>query len=303
LTPFLGTPERAKLGATYTPAPIVDAMVAWACAEAPKPGRVVDPGAGSGRFLIAAAQKFPDTELVAIEVDPLAALMLRANAAVHGFADRLTARELFVAGAELTSTRGLRRVIDLLAELDTFDIEERKAVQQFLAWAKRHGAHEGYIATHRRAWWSVGLRAPAPILCTYMARRAPAFVRNRIKARHINIAHGLYPREPLSDVTLTAVLAYLGRHVSTTGGRTYAGGLVKFEPKELERILLPRIEGIHGYLAESESASQAPDESGTGVRCGRGQEDRRGDSGLSFLPSTYFSSTLRSDIIRCVSET
>lgn len=88
-------------------------------------------------------------------------------------------------------------------------------------------------------------------LCTYMTRRAPAIVRNRIKARHINIAHGLYPREPLSDVALTAVLAYPGRHVSTTRGRTYAGGLVKFEPKELERIPLPRIEDIHGCLAES----------------------------------------------------
>jgi hypothetical protein len=77
-----------------------------------------------------------------------------------------------------------------------------------------------------------------------MARRAPAFVRNRVSARHINIAHGLYPREPLSDGTLRAVLAYLQRHMGTTGGRTYAGGLIKFEPKELERILLPRVEEI-----------------------------------------------------------
>ncbi len=32
--------------------------------------------------------------------------------------------------------------------------------------------------------------------------------------------------------------------MSTAGGRTYAGGLVKFEPKELERILLPPVEDI-----------------------------------------------------------
>jgi adenine-specific DNA-methyltransferase len=159
------------------------------------------------------------------------------------------ARELFAAGAELATHRGLHRVIDLPAELDDLEGDEHKAVQHFLAWAKRHGAHEGYIATHRRAWWSVGLRAPAPILCTYMARRAPAFVRNRIKARHINIAHGLYPREPLSDAALAAVQAYLRHHMTTAGGRTYAGGLVKFEPKELERILVPRVEDIRGYLA------------------------------------------------------
>jgi hypothetical protein len=153
-----------------------------------------------------------------------------------------SARELIAAGAELKSTNGLHRVIDLPADLDILDADERKAVQRFLAWARRQGAHESYIATRRRAWWSVGLRAPAPILCTYMARRAPAFVRNAIRARHINIAHGLYPREPLDDATLAAVLACLRRHVSTASGRTYAGGLVKFEPKELERVLLPPLE-------------------------------------------------------------
>lgn len=475
--------QRRKQGATYTPPPIVAAMVEWAHAEIATPLRVVDPGAGSGRFLIAAARKFPDAELIAVELDPMAALMLRANAAVHGVADRLRvhltdyrslvlpaasgptlfignppyvrhhdieeqwkswlaataerfgstasklaglhvhfflktrelaqpgdygafitaaewldvnygsvlrrllsdglggtavhvidpkaqpfadalttgavtcfrigsrptaiamravssldelaplgrgravalqelngarkwsvfvreqpkppsgfievgelfrvhrgqvtgangvwiendaahdipkrftpfavtrALELFAAGAELVSTVGLRRVIDLPADLDAFDAEERKRVQRFLAWARHHGAHEGYIARHRHPWWSVGLRAPAPILCTYMARRAPAFVRNHVKARHINIAHGLYPREPLREEALTAVAGYLRTHLGTAGGRTYAGGLVKFEPKELERILIPRVEDINGYLAQSKTASEALDES------------------------------------------
>jgi hypothetical protein len=486
--------QRRKRGATYTPTPIVEAMVTWAHEEISRPARVVDPGAGSGRFLIAAAQKFPEAKLLAVEVDPLATLMLRANAAVHGFANRLSvhlvdyrsfslptisdptlfignppyvrhhgigkqwktwfahtangfglsasklaglhihfflrtqelaqrgdygayitaaewldvnygsvlrrmladglggkaihiidptaqpfadalttgaitcfcvgnrptkitmrsvgsladlaplgrgreiawpeivdarkwsvfvrpqqptpagfielgelfrvhrgqvtgrndvwidnyeardvpkrfkpfavtsARELISAGAQLTSTKGLRRVIDLPAELGNLNTAERMAVQRFLDWAQSQGAHESYIAKHRRAWWSVGLRTPAPILCTYMARHAPAFVSNQVKAHHINIAHGLYPREPLSDAALIAVLAYLRRHASTAGGRIYAGGLVKFEPKELERILLPRIEDIYGYLAESETTSEAMDGSGIGFRRDQSQE-------------------------------
>jgi hypothetical protein len=470
--------ERRQRGATYTPAPVVDAMVAWAHAEIPAPVRIIDPGAGSGRFLIAAARTFPDAELVAVEVDPLAALMLRANAAVNGFADRLAvhltdyrsltlpalsgptlfignppyvrhhdigdgwktwfadtanrfglrasklaglhihfffktrelarpgdvgtfitaaewldvnygsalrrlladglladglggtavhiidpkaqpfadalttaaitcfhvgsrpagitlravgsldglaplgrgravalsemagarkwsifvreqkqapagyielgelfrvhrgqvtgandvwidseaaqelpkrykplavtrARELFSAGAELKLTEGLHRVVDLPADLDAFDAGEREAVQRFLAWARRQGAHESYIATHRRAWWSVGLRAPAPILCTYMARRPPAFVRNLAGVRHINIAHGLYPRAPLDGPALAAITAWLRRHAGTAGGRIYAGGLVKFEPKELERLLLPPISCLPSAGRES----------------------------------------------------
>jgi adenine-specific DNA-methyltransferase len=31
----------------------------------------------------------------------------------------------------------------------------------------------------------------------------------------------------------------LSRTVSTNDGRTYAGGLTKFEPREMERLLVP----------------------------------------------------------------
>jgi hypothetical protein len=72
-----------------------------------------------------------------------------------------------------------------------------------------------------------------------MARRPPAFVRNMTDARHINIAHGIYPRDPMSDATLDALAAFLSRTVTQAEGRTYAGGLTKFEPKEVERLLVP----------------------------------------------------------------
>jgi len=47
-------------------------------------------GAGSGRFILAAGQAFPDAQLVAIETDPLSALMLRANLTSRGWIDRAT---------------------------------------------------------------------------------------------------------------------------------------------------------------------------------------------------------------------
>ena len=85
----LRSPEvRRRQGAVYTPRRIVDAMVAWAAGEKP-PVRIVDPGAGSGRFLLAAGKVFPGAELVAVETDPQAALMLRANAAALNMAGRL----------------------------------------------------------------------------------------------------------------------------------------------------------------------------------------------------------------------
>jgi adenine-specific DNA-methyltransferase len=458
--------SRRVMGATYTPPEIVASMVHWAKNENRHPKRIVDAGAGSGRFTMAAAKAFPHAELVAVETDPLAALLLRANAVVHGFAKRLrvevidfrnlelphiagptlfignppyvrhhqigkdwkdwfakTAKglgfaasnlagihihfflktraiansgdfgayitasewmdvnygallrkmladglggtslhvidpsampfadtmstgaitcfrigqrpaeflmrsvgqldqlksldegrsvnwgelgnsgkwsilirnshvpkgdnielgELFrvhrgqvtgknsvwIAGAEAAGlperylfpciTRAqeiikagdtlhekghLKRLIDLPNDLDELEDEELSAVKRFLDWAKKNEGDKGWVATHRRRWWSVGLRAPAPILCTYMARRAPAFVRNKARAHHLNIAHGLYPVEPLSESVLLEVLAYLRRNVGTSGGRTYAGGLVKYEPREIERLHIPALSVI-----------------------------------------------------------
>lgn len=155
------------------------------------------------------------------------------------FASITKARELIDAGLVLDNTNHLRRVIDIPAQLDIFDDSERKSIERFLRLAKRLGAKDSFIAQNRKAWWSVGLRQPAPILATYMARRPPAFVRNLADARHINIAHGLYPREVLSDQMLTALTNYLSAETTVADGRTYAGGLTKFEPREMERILVP----------------------------------------------------------------
>ena len=150
------------------------------------------------------------------------------------------ARELFDSpDGVLASFAGLRAVIDLPADLGELDDEERNQVERFLRLAEREGARSSYVARHRNPWWSVGLRSPAPILATYMARRPPAFVRNLVGARHVNVAHGIYPREPMADVLLDALAASLRTGVSVAQGRTYAGGLTKFEPTEMERIPVP----------------------------------------------------------------
>jgi hypothetical protein len=149
------------------------------------------------------------------------------------------AHELYRAGRFLADSSKLRRVIDLPEDLDVFVGDDRRHVDALLRKARAAGVHRGYVASHRKAWWSVALYEPAPILATYMARRPPGFVRNTSAARHINIAHGIYPRERMSDKKLTALAEHLSTHTSLADGRTYAGGLTKFEPKEMERLLVP----------------------------------------------------------------
>lgn len=143
----------------------------------------------------------------------------------------------------LDSTCLLRTVVDLPEDLDSLDASARVQTDRFLAWARSLGADRSYIAEHRRPWWRVRLRDPAPIVMTYMGRRPPAFARNLAGARLINVAHGIYPRRgAIPELQyLDGLVRWLNRNVTVAAGRTYAGGLTKFEPSEVKRLAIPSI--------------------------------------------------------------
>lgn len=98
-----------------------------------------------------------------------------------------------------------------------------------------------YITSHRTPWWHHGpLRVP-PIVASYMARRPPVFALNPDGLAVVNIAHGLYPHRELTEEELGALVLHLnGLRESFRGrGRTYHGGLEKFEPGEMEALIIP----------------------------------------------------------------
>jgi predicted RNA methylase len=149
------------------------------------------------------------------------------------------AAEIIGAPTILRDESALRRVIDLPSDLGELSKSEREKVDSFLGIADRAGAANSYIARHRKPWWRVGLKPPPPIIMTYMGRRPPAFTRNACGARILNIAHGLTPLRPLSVRSQDKLVAWLNKNVCTSVGRTYGGGMVKFEPSEAMRIPLP----------------------------------------------------------------
>ena len=144
----------------------------------------------------------------------------------------------------LTSKDGLRKIVNLPESLATATKDELSAVEQFLRWAKDKGADSTFTATHRKCWWRIDIKDPPPIVMTYMGRRPPVFARNIAGAPLLNIAHGLYPKVKLTDQEQDALVAWLNKNVATDSGRSYAGGLVKFEPKEAMRIAIPDIKTI-----------------------------------------------------------
>ena len=136
----------------------------------------------------------------------------------------------------------LRRVVDLprdLADLGSPDDPRRIAADQIIERARSMGAHESYIARQRTPWFAVGMREAPQAFVSYMGRRPPVFALNPRRVSYLNIAHGLYPREPVLHADLLRMLEHLNQSTGLYAGRVYGGGLAKFEPSDIARLRLP----------------------------------------------------------------
>lgn len=140
----------------------------------------------------------------------------------------------------------LARLISIPENLDTLGAEERRWAEGIIAEGTEAGVDKGYVAAHRSKWWNVKAPEPPAAMMTYMARRPPTFVVNRRGLPMLNVVHGIYPKQPMSEKAVERLVAYLNENAGKSAGRTYCGGLVKYEPKEAESIMVPPIEELEG---------------------------------------------------------
>ncbi len=113
-----------------------------------------------------------------------------------------------------------------------------------------------YLCQQRNPWYAVEWPAPAPIVVTYMARRPPKFALNPDQLGLLNIGHYIYPRR--GDLDVAELVHELNKQRShlMAGGRTYQGGLKKFEPNELLDLMVDVPKRL--LLPEKSDRTQAP---------------------------------------------
>lgn len=129
-----------------------------------------------------------------------------------------------------------RALLNIPMSIDEEDLPE--AVKAYLATCPEK-VRNSYTAKHRKKWYAIEQRDPAPVVCTYMSRsdKQPfRFVRNKSKAVVTTAYLCLYPNDAFSDGELDELCISLNAIAPTTlinSGREYGGGLRKLEPKEL----------------------------------------------------------------------
>lgn len=170
-------------------------------------------------------------------------VMAPEQATWHSIQDWVT--PVVSSATEIHSARGVLRRDSAQKVLLAIPRETRVSVapelMAYLKVGEDMGVPQRYICTHRKPWWAVHPPDPAPIVATYMGRRPPVFAQNPDGLPLLNIALGLQPRSQLTGETIVTIVNWLNENAARFSGkgRTYQGGLQKFEPREMEALQIP----------------------------------------------------------------
>jgi adenine-specific DNA-methyltransferase len=113
----------------------------------------------------------------------------------------------------------------------------------YLALGEADGVDQGYKCRGRTPWWRVPvLRAP-DLFLTYMNADTARITTNTAGVRHLNSVHGVYAYSHLQQLTRellpVASLNSVTLLSAEVVGRSYGGGILKMEPREADRWLMP----------------------------------------------------------------
>jgi hypothetical protein len=116
------------------------------------------------------------------------------------------------------------------------------------------GVNETYKCRNRTPWWRVPLVRVPDVLLTYMDHERPRLVTNEARVLHLNSIYGVTLRHGLRELgrdllpiaTLNSVTLLAAEMV----GRAYGGGLLKLEPSEADRWLVPSEKIVRAAHAE-----------------------------------------------------
>lgn len=125
--------------------------------------------------------------------------------------------------------------------------EPSRASARYIRSGEWIGLHNRYKCRTRRPWWKVpGVKVPDAFV-TYMSNETPRVVLNEVKAASTNTVHGIYLNPGQARLRRVLPLLFLNSLTLLSAeleGRSYGGGVLKLEPKECDRLLLPRIEEL-----------------------------------------------------------
>lgn len=125
----------------------------------------------------------------------------------------------------------------------------------FIAQGESLGIDTRYKCRVRKPWWRVPVTPVPDLFVSYMSGSTPRIVSNDARALHLNSIHGLRVDPELKELAQQALpllsLSSCSLLSAEIEGRAYGGGVLKLEPREAARWLVPNPETVRAASLNS----------------------------------------------------
>lgn len=128
-----------------------------------------------------------------------------------------------------------------------------RAGWDYIAKGESEGVDSAYKCRVRSPWWRTPLPEPPDLFFTYMNHGTPQLAANYARLHYLNSVHGLYLEADKVDLAELLALAALNSATALSAevtGRAYGGGILKMEPREAARLLVPSAEVVRAHETE-----------------------------------------------------
>ncbi|MDM7885184.1 N-6 DNA methylase [Curtobacterium sp. RHCKG23] len=121
------------------------------------------------------------------------------------------------------------------------------AAARYIAHGEKLKIHEGYKCRNREPWWRTPVPEIPDFFLSYMSHKTLRVVANASNVVQLNSTHGFSLKTDLRGTPEASQLPILALNSVTQlsaemSGRWYGGGILKVEPSEAGRVLLPAVD-------------------------------------------------------------
>lgn len=107
---------------------------------------------------------------------------------------------------------------------------------------EEQGFDKTYLTSHRKPWYLLENKDPAPILLSVFSRNKIKVIRNEMMTKNLTTFHGLYFHKNFAEEFINLCFCYLltpvAQKILFLNKREYGDGLDKFEPNDLNNALI-----------------------------------------------------------------
>jgi len=132
-------------------------------------------------------------------------------------------------------------LLSLPAKTAENDLPSR--IRQYLREGERLGVHRTPTCMNRKPWYSIRIPQAPDLFFTYISRGFPKFAYNKAQVHNLTNLLGVYLKSPaapfdyhmqeLAELLNVELADWINRKAV---GRMYKGGIIKFEPRDLEKM-------------------------------------------------------------------